>query len=68
MTAFAGMRNGELVKIKQMWCYDTLGTAKNAMKTHIKSRNKNLPKDQRWKFHEFTIMEYELIPKQEHLL
>lgn len=55
-------------KLKRPMYYESLGDAKTAAKTHIKSKNTKLEKPNKLHFDEYCIMEFELIEKNKHPL
>lgn len=60
------MRDGKAIKTRKEWCYDDLGTAKRAARSHIRQINKKLPKDSKLKFEDFAVEEYDLRIIEKH--
>lgn len=59
-------RNGKPIRTRKEWCYDDLGTAKRAARSHVRQLNKRLSKDSKLKFEDFAVEEYDLRPIEEH--
>jgi len=48
--------------------YSSLGDAKNSIKKSIRIQNKRRKKDEKLKFEDYSIIEYELVEKDTHKL
>jgi hypothetical protein len=65
---FTITKDGQQVKVRKVWCYDSLSSAKAAARNYVKSINRRRRKDERVSFEEFRVEEFVLRRTEEHVL